>query len=458
MASVINTKPVGRSAAIDLDLSSFSLEQGIDLIEKERVRPLLEYLKTGVIGDNTNMSFMKAYSVSSSQGCYRTDFETAFLKYTAAYYQAKVTSWMAENSCPQFLALVSASLENEELRLKRYLDRSSEGELRTVCQRELILNTGKLLADMDSGCKSMLLDRRHKELSLMFKLFRREPSLISYMTAYLTPYIEDNQMSPESVQALFQQDEATGSSPIYIRNTFLHSGPDRSPSSDRFIPNRLAKSCPVSANASELGSANIDAAQGRSQQQQQESAANTLPFHNGQGGGVETPGAALYGGTDASSRRPPQWAVPGGQDAAASGPNNVVFMCPMQPQSIGGEDPTASPSHPNSSSMWVFSPMSGAMPVSPQQYPGFVGTYAETTAVPYPMGGQTTFGSTGPTNSGSAMHGMGTCKPCAFAFRPKGCPAGAECTFCHLCDGRGRKTGAKNQHDTPQQLEMPFEE
>jgi len=127
------------------------------------------------------------------------------------------------------------------------------------------------------------------------------------------------------------------------------------------------------------------------------------------------------------------------------------FICPISP--AGGEDGGL----PNSSSMWAFSPMNGGMPMSSQQFPGFVNTYAET-AVSYPMGGQTTFGSTGPQNRGSAMHGVGTCKPCAFAFRPKGCPAGADCTFCHLCDGRARKGGANNQHDTPQQLEMPFEE
>jgi len=35
--------------------------------------------------------------------------------------------------------------------------------------------------------------------------------------------------------------------------------------------------------------------------------------------------------------------------------------------------------------------------------------------------------------SGSSRHRQGTCKPCAFAFKPEGCQSGAECKFCHLC-------------------------
>lgn len=33
---------------------------------------------------------------------------------------------------------------------------------------------------------------------------------------------------------------------------------------------------------------------------------------------------------------------------------------------------------------------------------------------------------------GSAGHGLGACKPCAFVFKD-GCQSGFECQFCHLC-------------------------
>jgi len=43
---------------------------------------------------------------------------------------------------------------------------------------------------------------------------------------------------------------------------------------------------------------------------------------------------------------------------------------------------------------------------------------------------------------GSASHSLGTCKPCAFVSR--GCRAGADCVFCHLCPPSDRKRGRWN--------------
>eukprot|EP00443_Scrippsiella_acuminata_P048627 CAMPEP_0115185882 /NCGR_PEP_ID=MMETSP0270-20121206/9699_1 /TAXON_ID=71861 /ORGANISM="Scrippsiella trochoidea, Strain CCMP3099" /LENGTH=619 /DNA_ID=CAMNT_0002598997 /DNA_START=110 /DNA_END=1969 /DNA_ORIENTATION=+ len=34
---------------------------------------------------------------------------------------------------------------------------------------------------------------------------------------------------------------------------------------------------------------------------------------------------------------------------------------------------------------------------------------------------------------GSAAHGSGQCRPCAWFYKPKGCENGAECRHCHLC-------------------------
>mmetsp|Transcript_136630 Transcript_136630/g.323695 ORF Transcript_136630/g.323695 Transcript_136630/m.323695 type:complete len:514 (-) Transcript_136630:14-1555(-) len=49
---------------------------------------------------------------------------------------------------------------------------------------------------------------------------------------------------------------------------------------------------------------------------------------------------------------------------------------------------------------------------------------------------------------GSALHGTGECKPCAWFWKPKGCQNGAECRHCHLCpmgEIRQRKK-AKDKH------------
>jgi hypothetical protein len=39
------------------------------------------------------------------------------------------------------------------------------------------------------------------------------------------------------------------------------------------------------------------------------------------------------------------------------------------------------------------------------------------------------------TNSiGAANHFEGTCKPCAWNWKPSGCSKGSDCDFCHLCE------------------------
>mmetsp|Transcript_41719 Transcript_41719/g.117933 ORF Transcript_41719/g.117933 Transcript_41719/m.117933 type:complete len:751 (-) Transcript_41719:296-2548(-) len=336
----MTTKPIAKGDAIELNLDGMTVEQGLDLIETERVQPLLKYLKTGIFENKTNMTFMKAYSVvvqfgdqqqpshklylyykkviveyceenvslildcsgedflrkladfwekhtmlvywmqrvfqyldrfftknssdypdlfllalrsfeetvykvlkdrcaaslidavnqerdgreidqdvvrsviemlctvgcvepvvakhkdhlswqSTSTGVYKTDFEPLLLSTTSAYYRAKVTGWLAECSCPRFLEEVKRRLDDESRRLDRYLHRSSEQELRVVVQRELILSTAKQLVEMDTGCQAMFRNQRYDELTLMYKLFRHEPSMLPHMTSVMEPYIQE---------------------------------------------------------------------------------------------------------------------------------------------------------------------------------------------------------------------------------------------------------------------------
>jgi hypothetical protein len=52
---------------------------------------------------------------------------------------------------------------------------------------------------------------------------------------------------------------------------------------------------------------------------------------------------------------------------------------------------------------------------------------------------------------GSALHASGTCKPCAWFWKPQGCANGSECLRCHACPPgevlrRKRDKGAKLKH------------
>jgi len=181
----------------------------IDVINRERdgreidqdvLRALVEMLCT--VGDPDPKILKQAATKDSAQGerlwwqfsaksFYKNDFESQLLSTTSEYYRAKVTGLLAECSCPQFLEEVNRRLEDEERRLIQYLDRSSEQELRRVTQSELILNTAKRLVEMESGCQAMFHNSKYEELKLMFRLFRREPTMLPEMTKVMEPYIEE---------------------------------------------------------------------------------------------------------------------------------------------------------------------------------------------------------------------------------------------------------------------------
>lgn len=49
---------------------------------------------------------------------------------------------------------------------------------------------------------------------------------------------------------------------------------------------------------------------------------------------------------------------------------------------------------------------------------------------------------------GSALHGSGGCKPCAFVFKePDGCQNGVDCRFCHLCEQGEKKKRKKERKE-----------
>eukprot|EP00931_Biecheleriopsis_adriatica_P016718 TRINITY_DN12254_c0_g1_i11.p1 TRINITY_DN12254_c0_g1~~TRINITY_DN12254_c0_g1_i11.p1 ORF type:complete len:559 (+),score=129.53 TRINITY_DN12254_c0_g1_i11:78-1754(+) len=46
-------------------------------------------------------------------------------------------------------------------------------------------------------------------------------------------------------------------------------------------------------------------------------------------------------------------------------------------------------------------------------------------------------------SAGSALHGTGACRPCAFFWHPKTCANGEDCEFCHLCPEGEKKAMQK---------------
>lgn len=185
---------------------------------------------------------------------------------------------------------------------------------------------------------------------------------------------------------------------LLVRNTFL-AVPERSPSVERCLE-RQCKSCPVSAPQSAAGSARIELnATGPLGLDAVVAAASSLAMDLGCVA-VQDPGANSSSGSGS---------LRSGGSTTADSDRDVNLIAPRQPSgsSCGSAE---LPSE-----------------VSPSDHDGLV------------------LGSPQFPCKGSALHKLGSCKPCAFHCQggPTACKNGTECTFCHLCEPGEKKRRKK---------------
>ncbi|KAI4311629.1 hypothetical protein MLD38_036510 [Melastoma candidum] len=90
---------------------------------------------------------------------YEKDFEKAMLKDTAAYYSRKASSWILEDSCPDYMLKAEECLKREKDIVSHYLHSSSEPKLLEKVEHELLsVYANQLLEKEHSGCHALLRD------------------------------------------------------------------------------------------------------------------------------------------------------------------------------------------------------------------------------------------------------------------------------------------------------------
>jgi len=247
-------------------------------------------------------------------------------------------------------------------------------------------------------------------------------------------------------------------SPVRIRNTFLDSPLERSPSLERFFEERKVRSCPASGPHSRQGSNSSLPQLPVSEEEGNDVVAATLSDSNST---LVTPRAG-----SASVQRLPALARRGDHNsdvlaAAAvqlakdfetkmSWADEVRQDClqlvaaellPVQP-GVGADD-SSGESSTTAGNQWCSRPTSetsgsGAISLTKPQVAGSAtsigaGTGGVAAAFADASSRQAAINVSELPSKGSALHPWGGCKPCAFVFEA-GCANGTECQFCHLCE------------------------
>jgi len=105
---------------------------------------------------------------------YKTDFEVYMLESTGEYYQKCASTWIQEDSTPDYLKKAEARLLEEEARVDKYLHVEGKSNLLKEADSKLLeQHEDTLLAKEESGMFALLRDDRMEDLSRMYRLFAR---------------------------------------------------------------------------------------------------------------------------------------------------------------------------------------------------------------------------------------------------------------------------------------------
>nr|CAD1828429.1 unnamed protein product [Ananas comosus var. bracteatus] len=144
---------------------------------------------------------------------YENDFEADMLKDTAAYYSRKASSWISEDSCPDYMLKAEECLKREKDRVSHYLHSSSEPKLLEKVQNELLsVYATQLLEKEHSGCHALLQDDKVDDLSRMYRLF-------SKINRGLDPIAQifKQHVTAEGTALVKQAEDAASNKKVFVR-------------------------------------------------------------------------------------------------------------------------------------------------------------------------------------------------------------------------------------------------
>jgi len=234
--------------------------------------------------------------------------------------------------------------------------------------------------------------------------------------------------------------------PVRIRNTFIDTTEELSPSLERFYKAREVNTCP-SAHIGRFrslfkeagGWQDDDAAQGPDTT----GASEASPCYKASAG-PSTPEGLVISIADAlaAPSLPSQASEWGGQTVSGGKRmDGTVYVADEPCNSFYSDDLFAQtgvmPAQLDATHYWIAEDGTACVSLGLPDYAGAEGMQllpaigAELQDVPAPPD-HPALGSAEMPSIGSAGHGAGTCKPCAF-FHREGCQSGLTCQFCHLC-------------------------
>ena len=121
---------------------------------------------------------------------YVADFEQSLLESTRSFYSRKSSTWIQDDSTPDYLVKAEIVLEEEKQRVLNYFNLETEGKMLRVIEEEILVKReNELLEKEGSGCRVLLMNEMLDDLSRMYRLFSRVPNGLNPIADVLRQHI-----------------------------------------------------------------------------------------------------------------------------------------------------------------------------------------------------------------------------------------------------------------------------
>lgn len=118
-------------------------------------------------------------------------FEKTFLKDTRDYYRQQAAEWLVQLNSPEYIRKALSRFEEEEKKAVEHMQTKTKGALLGTMCNVLIEDNAQQVISKETGCKSMLKNKKLEELKDMYNLFSKVEGTLKYILEEMSPYIEE---------------------------------------------------------------------------------------------------------------------------------------------------------------------------------------------------------------------------------------------------------------------------
>ncbi|XP_062517542.1 cullin-2-like [Corticium candelabrum] len=119
---------------------------------------------------------------------YQEAFEAPLLSETGDYYRREASNLLAENTCSEYMQKVCVRLQEEQLRVRKFLHHSSFAKVTRETEARLVEDQLDIL---QGECRIMVKDEKKEDLSRMYQLLKPIPHGLKVMLTEIESHIRE---------------------------------------------------------------------------------------------------------------------------------------------------------------------------------------------------------------------------------------------------------------------------